>query len=66
MNLARDRARVADLVQRKFVRVLRIWPQTIVPPAITVALYFIIFGSLIGSRIGSMDGFDYMHSSRRA
>jgi ABC-2 type transport system permease protein len=41
-------------------RFLRIWPQTLVPPAITVALYYVIFGSLIGSRIGPMGGFDYM------
>jgi ABC-2 type transport system permease protein len=41
-------------------RVLRIWIQTIVPPAITMTLYFIIFGNLIGRRIGTMDGFDYM------
>jgi ABC-2 type transport system permease protein len=31
-----------------------------VPPAITMTLYFIIFGNLIGRRIGVMDGFDYM------
>jgi len=41
-------------------RYLRIWPQTLVPPAITMTLYFVIFGALIGSRIGSMDGFSYM------
>ena len=41
-------------------RFLRIWPQTLVPPAITIALYYVIFGSLIGSRIGPMNGFDYM------
>jgi len=39
---------------------IRIWVQTIVPPAITMTLYFIIFGNLIGRRIGTMDGFDYM------
>lgn len=41
-------------------RVRRIWIQTIVPPAITMTLYFIIFGNLIGKRIGEMDGFTYM------
>ncbi|MBP8925123.1 MAG: ABC transporter permease [Pseudomonadales bacterium] len=41
-------------------RFVRIWPQTLVPPAITITLYFVIFGSLIGSRIGAMGGFDYM------
>lgn len=41
-------------------RFLRIWVQTLVPPAVTMSLYFIIFGSLIGSRIGKMDGLDYI------
>jgi ABC-2 type transport system permease protein len=41
-------------------RYLRIWPQTLLPPAITMSLYFVIFGSLIGSRIGEMGGFSYM------
>lgn len=41
-------------------RFARIWVQTLVPPAITIALYFLIFGNLIGSRIGEMGGFDYM------
>ncbi|MBG6242149.1 MAG: ABC transporter permease [Candidatus Symbiopectobacterium sp. Dall1.0] len=41
-------------------RFSRIWIQTLVPPVITMTLYFIIFGSLIGSRIGEMHGFDYM------
>ena len=48
------------IVRREFGRIVRIWGQTIVPPAITATLYFIIFGSLIGRRIGQMDGFDYM------
>ncbi|WP_208379437.1 ABC transporter permease [Psychromonas algicola] len=41
-------------------RFLRIWVQTIVPPAITMSLYFVIFGNLIGERIGQMNGFSYM------
>ncbi len=41
-------------------RFLRIWPQTLLPPAITMALYFVIFGNVIGSRIGTMGGFGYM------
>lgn len=48
------------IVMREVTRVLRIWVQTIVPPAITMTLYFIIFGSLIGRRIGEMGGHDYM------
>ena len=41
-------------------RFMRIWVQTVLPPVITTALYFIIFGNLIGPRIGQMNGFDYM------
>ena len=48
------------IVVRELRRVLRIWIQTLVPPAITMTLYFIIFGSLIGRRVGQVGGFDYM------
>ena len=48
------------LLIREIRRFLRIWPQTLLPPAITMTLYFIIFGKLIGSRIGEMGGVDYM------
>jgi len=60
MNLRLNAIAVQTLVRKEVVRVLRIWIQTIVPPAITMTLYFIIFGNLIGRRIGTMDGFDYM------
>ncbi|MFW8590756.1 ABC transporter permease [Glaciecola sp. 2405UD65-10] len=45
---------------KECTRFLRIWIQTLVPPAITMSLYFVIFGSLIGERIGTMGGFTYM------
>ncbi len=48
------------LWRREITRILRIWPQTLVPPAITMTLYFLIFGTLIGSRIGQMDGIAYI------
>ena len=48
------------IVRREINRILRIWGQTLVPPAITMTLYFLIFGGLIGSRIGDMGGFNYM------
>jgi len=48
------------IARREVARILRIWGQTLVPPAITMTLYFLIFGKLIGSRIGDMGGFDYM------
>ena len=60
MNLALNWIGLKTLVRKEVVRIIRIWVQTIVPPAITMTLYFIIFGNLIGRRIGSMDGFDYM------
>jgi ABC-2 type transport system permease protein len=48
------------MVIREFGRIVRIWGQTIVPPAVTATLYFIIFGSLIGRRVGQVGGYDYM------
>ncbi|MDX1810423.1 MAG: ABC transporter permease [Gammaproteobacteria bacterium] len=45
---------------KEIYRFSRIWVQTILPPAITTTLYFVIFGNLIGSQIGDMDGFSYM------
>jgi ABC-2 type transport system permease protein len=48
------------IVMREYGRIVRIWGQTIVPPAITATLYFIIFGSLIGRRVGDMGGYSYM------
>ncbi|MFL2546562.1 MAG: ABC transporter permease [Candidatus Rariloculaceae bacterium] len=51
---------LGTIVVREIRRITRIWVQTIVPPAITMTLYFVIFGSLIGERIGNMDGVPYM------
>lgn len=48
------------IVVKEIMRWTRIWSQTLLPPAITMTLYFVIFGNLIGSRVGEMDGFDYM------
>lgn len=48
------------IVRREIRRFMRIWAQTLLPPAITMSLYFVIFGTLIGSRIGQMGGFNYM------
>ena len=45
---------------KEVTRLLRIWPQTIVPPVITTTLYYIIFGKVIGSRVGEMGGVPYM------
>ena len=48
------------IVIREYGRIIRIWGQTIVPSAVTTTLYFVIFGSLIGRRVGAMGGYDYM------
>lgn len=48
------------LATKETKRVLRIWRQTLVPPIITTTLYFLIFGTLIGKRIGEMNGVSYM------
>ena len=48
------------LLTKEILRFARIWVQTILPPAITTILYFIIFGKLIGEQIGDMEGFRYI------
>lgn len=50
----------STILTKEVRRFTRIWVQTLLPPAITMALYFVIFGNLIGSRIGEMGGFNYM------
>lgn len=47
------------IVIREYGRIIRIWGQTLVPSAVNATLYFLIFGSLIGRRIGQMGGYDY-------
>ncbi len=54
-----NRVALFTIVSREVLRFMRIWLQTLLPPVVVTALYFIIFGNLIGPRIGSMDGFDY-------
>ncbi len=48
------------IATKEIYRFLRIWPQTLLPPAITTTLYFLIFGKLIGDRIGTISGASYM------
>jgi len=48
------------IVHREVSRFMRIWSQTLLPPAITMALYFLIFGRFIGPRIGAMHGVTYI------
>lgn len=60
MNQHPNAVALYTIARREVHRILRIWGQTLVPPAITMTLYFLIFGNLIGSRIGQMGGFTYM------
>jgi ABC-2 type transport system permease protein len=48
------------IVIREYGRIIRIWGQTLVPSAVTTTLYFVIFGSLVGRRIGAMGGHEYI------
>jgi ABC-2 type transport system permease protein len=48
------------ILRKEVRRYTRIWTQTLLPSAITMSLYFVIFGTLVGSRIGEMGGFTYM------
>ena len=60
-NTAANLVALNTIVRREIVRIVRIWTQTLIPPAITMTLYFVIFGKLIGSRIGNIQGgFSYM------
>lgn len=60
MNAREKWVALYTILRREVSRILRIWGQTLVPPAITMTLYFLIFGKLIGSRIGQMDGIAYI------
>jgi ABC-2 type transport system permease protein len=60
MNYQQQWIALGTLVRKEIRRFTRIWVQTLLPPAITMALYFIIFGKLIGARIGEMGGFSYI------
>lgn len=51
---------LTTLLTKEVRRFMRIWPQTILPPAITTSLYFLIFGRLIGDRIGGVNGVSYI------
>jgi ABC-2 type transport system permease protein len=48
------------IMVKEYLRFIRIWIQTVLPPAISIGLYFIIFGEIIGSQIGDIDGYKYM------
>jgi ABC-2 type transport system permease protein len=60
-NMSGNLVALHTVVRREIVRIMRIWTQTLIPPAITMTLYFVVFGKLIGGRIGTIQGgFSYM------
>ncbi len=59
-RLSGNRTAFVTIVRKEIRRFMRIWVQTIVPPAVNAILYMLIFGGLIGSRISDMDGFRYL------
>ncbi len=60
MNLQQKYVAFKTILIKEWLRFMRIWIQTVLPPAITMVLYFIIFGNLIGSQIGGIKGFTYI------
>ncbi len=61
MNASTNMIALYTITRREIMRIVRIWTQTLIPPVITMTLYFVIFGKLIGSRIGPIaGGFSYM------
>lgn len=60
MNARQQWVAFYTILEKEIRRFMRIWQQTLLPPAITIALYFVIFGRLIGPRIGEMSGFSYI------
>lgn len=60
MNFSQQLIAFGTLMSKEIKRILRIWPQTLLPPVITMTLYFVIFGQMIGSRVGQMGGVSYM------
>ncbi len=60
MNIKIGVVSLLTIARREVLRIFRIWLQTLLPPAITMTLYFIIFGKIIGSQIQGINGFTYM------
>ncbi len=60
MNFSQKMIALKTIAIKEYLRFIRIWIQTVLPPAITIGLYFIIFGEIIGSQIGDIDGYRYM------
>lgn len=60
MNFSSQWVSFYTVLYKEIKRILRIWPQTLLPPVITMTLYFVIFGQMVGSRVGQMGGVSYI------
>ncbi len=60
MSLKKQYIAYQTIVVKEILRIVRIWSQSLLPPAVTMALYFIIFGALIGAQLHQVEGFSYM------
>ena len=60
MDFSKQSVAFFTILKKEIKRILRIWLQTLLPPVITMTLYFVVFGQMIGSRIGEMGGVSYM------
>lgn len=60
MTLNEQITALNTILLKEIRRFTRIWVQTIIPPVITMTLYFVIFGRLIGSQISDIQGFSYI------
>ncbi len=58
--MKKDLISLGSIARKEMIRIFRIWIQTLVPPVITMTLYFIIFGNFIGSQLRDIGGYDYM------
>jgi len=60
MNFKRNFIAYWTIVHKEVTRMLRVWMQTLLPPIVTMTLYFVVFGKFIGSQVANIDGFSYM------
>ncbi len=60
MNLERNLIAYQTIVRKEVARMFRVWTQTLLPPVVTMTLYFVVFGKFIGSQVENIDGFTYM------
>lgn len=58
--MKRNLISLLSIARKEMIRIFRIWIQTLVPPVVTITLYFVIFGGFIGSQLGDIGGYDYM------